>query len=376
MKVTSTHILFLILLYPFFYANSFLAFTAGYAFSLFYFVPLTFLFILLNFGKKTIEEFKKNRVNLFLLGCILTIILFNTNNIRYIKPLVFIVYVINLYILSITINFKQNEKIIKYAFISFAILSILYLGFTHRYLEGNRYFAFLNSPTVYSVYAEVFLILMIFIIKKPSLKFLIFVFAGVFIFISKTRLNLVFYISIPFLIYLLERVNVSKLKIVLVYIFCLNMLYPIYSFLVQFEFGKKSLVSSRYESGRDSSFGLRNHINDLVYNEYLNKTSVSEKIFGKGSEESRIMVFEKIKFDIFPHNDFIRLAYDFGIIFTALFLIFLYRISRINNVAFLILLLYLFSFYHNMVYDFFLISILIFYSGIKNKNEEVKSLIH
>ncbi|MFO0323105.1 MAG: hypothetical protein ACK504_11845, partial [Bacteroidota bacterium] len=112
----------------------------------------------------------------------------------------------------------------------------------------------------------------------------------------------------------------------------------------------------------------------LVYNEYLNKTSVGEKLFGKGSEEARKLVLKKIKYDIFPHNDFIRLAYDFGIICTILFLFFLYRISRINNVSFLILLLYLFSFYHNMVYDFFLISILVFYSGIKHKNEIVKEL--
>ncbi|MFO0478153.1 MAG: hypothetical protein ACK50L_05175 [Bacteroidota bacterium] len=374
MRITSGIIFFLILLYPFFYANSLVASSASYTFSLFYFLPLTLLFFLLNFGKKSIQELKKNRVNLFLLGCVFIIILLNTNDIRYLKPLLFIVYLINLYLLSLTINFKENEKLIKYAFVSFVILSVLYLGYSHRYLDGDRYFAFLISPTVYSVYAEVFLILLIYIIKKPSVKFVVFVIAGIFIVISKTRLNLVFYISIPFLIYLLENVKVSKLRVVLVYIFCLNMLYPIYSFLVQFDFGKKSLVSSRYESGRDSSFGLRNHINYLVYNEYLNKTSVGEKLFGKGSEEARKLVLKKIKYDIFPHNDFIRLAYDFGIICTILFLFFLYRISRINNVSFLILLLYLFSFYHNMVYDFFLISILVFYSGIKHKNEIVKEL--
>lgn len=374
MRITSSIIFFLILLYPFFYANSLVASSASYTFSLFYFLPLTLLFFLLNFGKKSIQELKKNRVNLVLLGCVFIIILLNTNDVRYLKPLLFIVYLINLYLLSLTINFKENEKLIKYAFVSFVILSVLYLGYSHRYLDGDRYFAFLISPTVYSVYAEVFLILLIYIIKKPSVKFVVFIIAGIFIVISKTRLNLVFYISIPFLIYLLENVKVSKLRVVLVYIFCLNMLYPIYSFLVQFDFGKKSLVSSRYESGRDSSFGLRNHINYLVYNEYLNKTSVGEKLFGKGSEEARKLVLKKIKYDIFPHNDFIRLAYDFGIICTILFLIFLYRISRINNVSFLILLLYLFSFYHNMVYDFFLISILVFYSGIKHKNEIVKEL--
>lgn len=369
MRITSGVILFLILLYPFFYANSFIAFTASYKFSLIYFVPLTLLLTLLNFSKKSLAELKKNRVNLTLLGLVFLIILFNTNDIRYIKPLLFIFYVINLYILSITIDFKEHDKLVKRAFICFVVLSFLYLGYSHRFMDGERYFAFMKSPTVYSVYSEVYLLLVLLVIKNTRIQYLVFILAGFFIFITKTRLNLVFYISIPLLIYLLHKFKSSKWKILVVYIFCLNMLYPIYSYLVKFDFGKKSLVSSRYEDGRDSSFGLRNHLNYLTYNEYMNRTTIAEKLFGKGSEEARKMVLKKIKFDVFPHNDFIRFTYDFGIICTVLLLIVFYRIAQHSDLAFLILLLYLFSFYHNMIYDFFLISILLYYAGIKKKDE-------
>lgn len=369
MRITSGIILFLILLYPFFYASSYIAFKLSYAFSLYYFTPLTLLFFVLNTGRKSIAILKENSFNLLLLGTILALIIINTDDARYSKPLLFFVYVINFYLLSLTLVFRENPKLIWYTFLVFSVLSVLFLFKKERYLDGDRYFSFLLSPTVYSVYAEVILILYLYHVKNLRKRIFIFLVAGVFIFITKTRLNLFFYISIPFLLYYFENYRVSKLKVLLVYIFCLNMLYPIYSYLVTFEFGKSALVTTRYEDGRDSSFGLRNYLNSITYQEFIYKTDLAEKLFGKGTEQSRKMIIKKLKYDLFTHNDFIRFTYDFGIICTLLFLLFLYRVSLNNYIAFILLLLYLFSFYHNMIYDFFLISVFLYYAGIKKHTQ-------
>ncbi|MES2680263.1 MAG: hypothetical protein V4635_10275 [Bacteroidota bacterium] len=370
MKITSGLILLLVLLYPFFYVSNYIAFEISYQFTLYYFVPLTLLFFVLNMGKKPVAVLKKNSINLALLGLILLIIGINTDDLRYSKPLLFFIYVINFYLLSLTLVFRENYKVVRYVFLFFSLLSFLFLFKPDRYMLDHRYFSFLLSPTVYSVYAEVVLILFLYQVKSTKKRIFIFLIAGFFIFITKTRLNLFFYISIPFLLYYFENFKASRGKILLVYIFCLNMLYPIYTYLVTFDFGKATLVSTRYENGHDSSFGLRNYLNSLTYDEFLYKTDLSEKLFGKGTEQARKKIIEKIKFDLFTHNDFIRFAYDFGIICTILFLLFLYRITAGHYISFIMLLLYLFSFYHNMIYDFFLISLVIYYSGVERNTKD------
>lgn len=176
------------------------------------------------------------------------------------------------------------------------------------------------------------------------------------------------------MIYYFDKLNISKFRVVLIYIFCLNLLYPIYSFVIKSEAGKSSLVTSRYKDGRDASFGLRNSLNSFTYNEYILNSTLSQKIFGKGSEASRKSMISQLKMDILPHNDFIRFSLDFGLLCTILYLTFLFRIARGNIVSFILLLLYLFSFYHNMIYDFFLIAVFIYFSGL-SENYKLKEQI-
>lgn len=370
MRITSGIILFLILLYPFFYASSYIAFNINYAFSLYYFIPLTLVFFVLNMGKKSLAILKENRVNLTLLCLITVLVIVNTDDLRYSKPLLFFTYILNFYLLSLTIVFKENRNLIRYTFLLFALLSVLYLLKSDRYLDGDRYFSFLISPTVYSVYSEVILILYLYQVKDLRKRMVIFLIAGFFIFITKTRLNLFFYASIPFLLYYFENYRISRWKILLVYIFCLNMLYPIYTYLVTFDFGKTALVSTRYEDGRDSSFGLRNYLNNITYQEYIYETDLTEKLFGKGTEQARKMIIKKLKYDLFTHNDFIRFTYDFGLICALLFIVFLYRVSLKNYISFILLLLYFFAFYHNMIYDFFMISLLMYYAAIEKNSQK------
>lgn len=371
MPINSKLIQFFILIYPFFYAIPFIAFDVSYVFSIIYFAPLTLLFTFLNLGEKSLHILKKEKINLLLLFFVFIMVLMNTHEIRYVKPIFFIFFVINIYLLRLTIVFSENKKAIFFTSSLFLIFSLIFINDDSRYLEGERYFAFLSSPTVYSVYAEVFLILFLFFTKKRYVQIVYFLIVFLIAYYSKTRLNLMFLIILPFVIYLINKRKNYKQFLFLGFIICLNLLYPIYSIVVKSDFGKDTLVSSRYEDGRDASFGLRNHLNEITYKEYFQNSTLIEKLFGKGAEEARILVIKEVKVDIFTHNDFIRFTYDFGIICTVVFIVFLYRISFKNRVSYLLLLLYFFSFYHNSIYDFFIIALVIFYGGIKEEAYEI-----
>lgn len=374
MKISSFHILFLILIYPFFYASSYITFNIGYLFSVYYFVPVTFFLILLNLGKKSTETLKQNALNIGLLLVVILLVLFNTTDLRYSKPLVFFIFVLNIYILCLTLKMNINNKLLQSSFFLLLILSFLFITQEDRYFD-YRYLSFFLSPTVFSVYTEVFLILVLCFSKNRQLKIVLFLLAGFFILLTKTRLNFFFYLTIPIMLYYSDKFYKSKFKIILIYLVCLNLLYPIYNFIIQSEVGKNSLVTSRYENGRDASFGLRNYLNTLVYKDYISNSTVSEKILGRGSEVSRKILIANLGEDVLPHNDFIRFTLDFGLLATLVFIIFLYRVTRKNYVSFILLLLYLFSFYHNMIYDFFMIALMMYFSNVNENDIAGENLI-
>lgn len=361
MKITSLHILFLILLYPLFYAIPFINFNIGYVFSVIYFLPFTLFITFLNNRKVSSVFLKKNLINVVLLVILFSMILFNTNSLRYTKPLVFFFFILSFYFLSITLEFVVNRKFIKGFAILFIFLSAIFLASSERYTMG-RYMGFLPTPTVYSVYLEVFLILSIYFMEKISLKTILFVIAGFFILLTKTRLNIFFYFSIPLIIYCLERWNPGKFKILLVFIIGLNLMYPSYEYLVKTDIAGK-LLTSRYENQRDASFGLRIYMNNVLFEKYKSDSNLYQKIFGKGTESSRKIMEEKLGKDRLPHNDFLRFTVDFGLLATILYLVILFRIARNNNLSFVLLLLYLFSFYHNMIYDFLLVALIIYFGS-------------
>ncbi len=373
MPINSKAIQFLILIYPFFYAIPYVSFVLGYRFSIYYFFPLTLIFIFLNFGKKSLKRLKQEKTNLLLLLAILIIILINFTTIHYTKPLLFIIFVINFYLLRLTLILKENKRAVLFTIMAFLLFSVLFLFDSSRYANENRYSSFLISPTVYSVYAEVFLIIALFHLKKWYLYVLAFLITGTIILSTETRLNFLFLLLLPLLWYLVKNYHQYKLIIFVGFIIGLNLLYPIYSVVVESSFGKEVIVESRYEDGRDNSFYLRSYLNKMTYEDYY-KNSTGEKLFGKGAEEARKLVIEKVGQDIFTHNDFIRFTYDFGVITTILLMIFFYRVSRKNKVSFLLLFLYLFAFYHNMIYDFFIVALLLFYGGIKEKNNVIHTI--
>jgi hypothetical protein len=349
-----------VLLYPLFYAISLIFDELNYAFANYYFAFVFIIFIsaLLNISKFTLSKYDITNISILLL--LLCIISINTTDIRYTKPAFFISYVIVLYLVSLNFKTLPNLKHIHIVALSYLVVSCLFFFLSNSYEDG-RFLGFALSPTVYSVYLEIVLIIVLtnanFTLTRKIFIYLAFAF---FVYLTHTRTNLAFLIIIPALIWIYEKFNYKKVLFIGL-IVSLNFVYVIYKVLLETGLGKSFLLS-RYDGGKDPSFSLRYYLFDLIVSDYLYYSSFIEQLFGKGAEYSRLIVVENISFDILPHNDFIRLTSDFGVICLLLYLVLLYRLSTNNLTSYILVLLYLFTFYHNLLYSYELVSLIILFN--------------
>src|SRR5690606_9596373 len=136
-----------------------------------------------------------------------------------------------------------------------------------------------------------------------------------------TRLILVFLAIYPLLLYVIKRKALSNSFVFIVFFLILFFVYPIYSIIVD---SFSELISIRYEDNRDASFGLRSHLYNLVEKDFFSG-SAWDMLFGKGNEHSRLLVYNEMQQDVFPHNDFMRILNDWGIVGGSIFFFYLYR---------------------------------------------------
>jgi O-antigen ligase len=101
------------------------------------------------------------------------------------------------------------------------------------------------------------------------------------------------------------------------------MIYPLYSFITNLF---PSLVTLRYGKKEDSSFSLRNYLFEELKDLFLQGNFV-ETWFGRGNEFSRLYIDQLMGFDLMPHNDYLRLLIDWGIIGFLIYSIILYKIA-------------------------------------------------
>jgi hypothetical protein len=174
-------------------------------------------------------------------------------------------------------------------------------------------------------------------------------------------LNLAYLIIVPFIIHFSKKRGNRKL-IFIVSIIVLNLVYPVYQILSK----ETNVAELRYKDGRDASFELRYALYSNVLESYIEGTVV-EKILGKGSETSRLLVISKFKDDHMPHNDFIRVLHDFGIIWFLFFFFLLYRLASFSRISCVLTTLYLLSFYHNMIFNLYLILLIMLFSNLNSR---------
>lgn len=286
----------------------------------------------------------------------------------YYKPLVFFLFYISLFYLYK--NKRINVSIISLKPLLFLILLLCYilLFSPSRYSLGTqlRFIGFSSSPTVFAIVIQGVLVLALRFYSKNYLFKLLFIISSFFlVWMTKTRLNLIFFLILPFYGFI-DRLNFSKRKFLLwSLVGLLILIYPLYSLFLQFDFFQ-DIVGFRYGGGADTSFGLRFSLFRIGLGAIYD-SSFWELLFGNGAGFSRQLVLLSFEQDILLHNDFLVLIIDFGIIFSVLFVGSLVYLGSYDGYSFLLIFLYFISFYHNMVFHPFLLLLLFFIKYVRSQ---------
>lgn len=355
--VTVNTILLVVLLYPItsFFPNLF-GQPAFFLTTPYFFLLMAFLvFIILLNGKfSTLNNIK---LITFMLG----VAIYNFTTFRYSLPIFFILYIL---VLNIALNslprWAINKRMFQSIFYIYIVISIPFIFLAQGWDENGRFLGFIGSPTIYAGIMTIGYALVAKQWKLKTYKFVVLtLIVFCFVILSKTRLLLIFIGIFPLLKYLLSRnLWLNKKRVFLIFLITAISVYPLYDRMTDlFPY----LVTIRYDEGsKDKSLGLRLYLNNVVYEDYKSGT-VTQKLLGKGNEHSRNLVQNIFKFDIMPHNDFWRLLNDWGLLGLILFLVFLYRMSTVNKNVLYVSLIYILLFYSNMVFNTFIISILIIF---------------
>ena len=366
-KLTINNILFSILLYPIvlsiypFFGGNLFSITAPYFFGL-----LLFLVLVISI---------KNKVTLFrlfpIVSFLIIISLYNFSSLRYSLPLFFVFYIFIL--LSFTRYSKLGQINIGMVFsflYLYVFLSIPFIFFESAWDETQRFKGFVGSPTVYAGILTAVYVVSSINLRVKSYSFLLLTTVVFFlIYLSKTRLILVFIILYPFLLYAVREKSWISLKKMFFIFFVISLsIYPLYEQAVK---TFPSLVSLRYDDNRDASYGLRYFLYSKMKEVYFSG-DLKEKLIGRGNEFSRVYIESLLGRDLMPHNDFLRILVDWGAIGLLLFMFLFYKLSTKDSTTLFISLVYLLLFYSNMVFNLFLISLLIiFYSKSEDLNVNI-----
>lgn len=287
--------------------------------------------------------------------------LINFSSLRYSLPIFFsfYIFIFQLYIFFIP-NVSFSKTTVFYLF-AYVVLSVVFYSlFDFTFMEiGERFNGFTGSPTTYAaIMAIIYILADRYLNHNFYTRLLLYLVIFILVLLSKTRLVLLFMIVYPVLFYIINKKAYSYSVVFVGTFLVLYFVYPIYTIIADIF---PELITMRYDDNRDASFGLRIYLYNILQTDFLNG-SIWEMLFGKGNEYSRLLVYERFSQDLFPHNDFIRIIIDWGIIGGGAFFYFLYRLSKRNLTALFISILYLILFYSNMIFNLYIISILIIIS--------------
>jgi O-antigen ligase len=333
----------------------------------FTFILAVLVFVIL-FSKKLFLN-KWEIIQLVLLTLLIGVTIYNFSTVRYSLPILFAVY-----LLALQLFLSKYSSSVQYTdFPYFKLYLFFYLGLSLFFIlvpltPAQRIFrfeGFLGSPTVYSAFLVLLYILAQSSFKKNRNKLLWYAIVFLFVFLSKTRLVLILMIVLPLLYLAIDKWKFSLKKIFVMVFLVLVFLYPAYAVVIEYF---PNLVTIRYESGKDRSYNLRYYLYKITQEDFL-KQETKEKLLGQGNEHSRLLVRKRLKADIYPHNDFIRILNDWGIIGFIIFALIIYRYSSRSKVALLVGIMYLIQFYSNLVFNMFLISILVAVATLSFRDE-------
>ena len=343
-------ILTLIVTYPFYYAIPVVDTNFGHFFEILYFAFVDFLILIYLCCYF-------NKFRMAGLGIFITFIIWiwQFNGVDNVRPYFFLLTLLLLSFFSVQDKTDNDYKVLKFYPLFFIVVSCISIFFHSSYIDdGARFKGFSLSPTHYSVYALCGVVFAFEFIKNNITKVCCIIILSFFIFYSETRLALVVLLGIISL-YCFSKITMKLKKVIS---FCIiiffSLSYIAYALIAKYT----TIFSGRYEGGDDKSYEARTLIQEHIF-DALNNSSLTQYIFGHGAESARNMLIDIYGYDIMPHNDFVKLFYDFGAIGAIVFLICLYRYGYRNLLSLSLLSIYISAFYHNMAYSLFVVALLI-----------------
>lgn len=344
----------LILFYPLLYGIPGIQDGLGHFFEVIYFSML-FPLILMNTALN-VTNIKLSVTWLVLLGVFFSwVIGFNeVSNARpyfYLLGLIFI----SLYVSQDTLHIGDVKKISAVYIVLFITLSVVFFMFDSAYIDdGERYKGFAMSPTHFSVYALCTSVIAYNSFLQKKNVIICFVAFSLLIFFSETRLSLLVFILITSIFLFSEHIKKHlKLYFVMLFLF-FSLSYPIYGVIYQYT----KVVSLRYEGDADKSFDSRLLIQQVIFDEF-SRAEEKDLLLGHGAEAARNRLIQFYGQDVMPHNDYIRIIYDYGLLGFTLFVMLLYFLSTKNIYTLSFSAIYLSSFYHNMAFSLYVIAMII-----------------
>ncbi|HHP7240729.1 MAG TPA: O-antigen ligase family protein [Cyclobacteriaceae bacterium] len=326
----------------------------------FYYLPFVVLSIILVVHRLSIQPIKVKLLITFLVFFLIIL----TGTVKTYQPLPFLYFVSLLFIYHATGKINSLEIYwIKVLFILVLIISFIQIPFDFFYTYANRFKGYGLSPTTFGIYTMAFYLFVCRYFTR-SQNVILYSLLFVLIIITKTRLNILFFSIIPF-VFIFSQNKLLRKLFVLSFLVVIIFTYPVYNFLTSTSIGDK-IIESRYESGDDASARLRLMLFGTIVNE-ASTMNFSDHLMGLGSEHSRLLIEKEFLYDIQPHNDFIRIYVDFGIIFTVIFLSLYYRFSITSNQLALLFCLYLLSFFHNMIYNYYIPTLIFIFDNLHRK---------
>lgn len=340
----------LVLVVPSIYGKAAFSITAPY-----FFVLLIGL-VLFVLTKNKFLFFKDHAI--LLLFLIAAVSVYNFSTFRYSMPILFLIFSLMFsWALSILKDRNLNLRIFHFFFAIYLLFSFPFLFIATGYINEHRFMGFMGSPTIYSGFITAIFVVLTVSIKLKTWRFLLFYFITfTLVYITKTRLLIVFLLLYPVLKELLQsKIWINRKNIFLVFYGVTFFIYPLYNRVTDLFPG---LIAMRYGNNEDTSFSLRNYLFLECEKEFY-AGNWMEKLLGKGNEYSRNFVKELLNIDLMPHNDYIRILIDWGLVGFLLFSILIYRLAIKNNYTLFLVLVYMILFYSNIVFNMYIISIIL-----------------
>lgn len=362
MKLNKNLVLLIILIYPLLIGLPFIQAEISHALNIYYFtIPFFILcLVLIAFGRKTVLHAQELTALIFLILLIARCVV----SMELTFPIVFFAVVFTSIISFNNLYGVVSKRMIYIVVILYLIVSLVAFLNPANFAMLGRFSGFTVTASTYSTFlTAVYIIYYCNSKHRLFTKSILFLFFLALIVLSETRLNTMLFLLLPFIFWTHSKQKIRFIGLLL-FVVALNLIYPIYALVSQ---ESKAIATLRYEDGRDASFQLRYALFSQVWEDFLTLPFL-EKLFGAGPETARALIKNAFVDDHMPHQDFVRLLYDFGILGFVAFMILLFKKMLRNKTTYALGYLYFISFFHNMVFSLFIVLLLLFFAS-KSFNE-------